>query len=92
MATLNIKNFPDRLYRRIKQRAGRNRRSMAQEVVQLLDEAGTRISPIMARSTARIFVTTASPLRVRANSGERRCRGLGTGFTSPPANRASTRI
>ena len=39
MATLNIKNFPDRLYRRIKQRAGRNRRSMAQEVVQLLDEA-----------------------------------------------------
>lgn len=39
MATLNIKNFPDRLYRRIKQRAGRNRRSIAQEVVQLLDEA-----------------------------------------------------
>jgi plasmid stability protein len=41
MATLNIKNFPDRLYRRIKQRAGRNRRSIAQEVVQLLDEAVT---------------------------------------------------
>ncbi len=39
MATLNIKNFPDRLYRRIKQRAGKNRRSIAQEVVQLLDEA-----------------------------------------------------
>ena len=39
MATLNIKNFPDRLYRRIKQRAGRNRRSIAQEVVQLLDDA-----------------------------------------------------
>jgi plasmid stability protein len=41
MATLNIKNFPDRLYRRIKQRAGKNRRSIAQEVVQLLDEATT---------------------------------------------------
>lgn len=39
MATLNIKNFPDRLYRRIKARAGRNRRSVAQEVVQLLDDA-----------------------------------------------------
>ena len=38
MATLNIKNFPDRLYRRIKQRAGKNRRSISQEVVQLLDE------------------------------------------------------
>ncbi len=39
MATLNIKNFPDLLYRRIKQRAGKNRRSITQEVVQLLDEA-----------------------------------------------------
>lgn len=39
MATLNIKNFPDRLYRRIKQRAGKNRRSIAQEVVQMLDDA-----------------------------------------------------
>jgi plasmid stability protein len=39
MATLNIKNFPDPLYRRIKARAGRNRRSIAQEIVQLLDEA-----------------------------------------------------
>ncbi|MEK6373600.1 MAG: hypothetical protein AABO58_12985 [Acidobacteriota bacterium] len=41
MATLNIKNFPDRLYRRIKQRAGRNRRSISQEVVHLLDGAVT---------------------------------------------------
>jgi len=39
VATLNIKNFPDRLYRRIRQRAGSNRRSIAQEVVQILDEA-----------------------------------------------------
>jgi plasmid stability protein len=29
MVTLNIKNFPDRLYRRIKVRAGKNRRSIA---------------------------------------------------------------
>jgi plasmid stability protein len=41
MATLNIKNFPDRLYDRIKKRAGKNRRSIAQEVVQLLDVAVT---------------------------------------------------
>lgn len=39
MATLNIKNFPDRLHRRIKRRAAGNRRSLAQEVVHLLDEA-----------------------------------------------------
>jgi plasmid stability protein len=41
MATLNIKNFPDRLYRRLKQRAGKNRRSISQEVVHLLDAAVT---------------------------------------------------
>jgi plasmid stability protein len=45
MATLNIKNFPDRLYRRIKQRAGKNRRSITQEVVQLLDEAVNSTAP-----------------------------------------------
>lgn len=39
MATLNIKNFPDRLHKRIKRRAAGNRRSIAQEVVFLLDEA-----------------------------------------------------
>jgi plasmid stability protein len=39
MATLNIKNFPDRLYRSIKQRAGKNHRSIAQEVVELLRDA-----------------------------------------------------
>jgi len=38
MATLIIKNFPDSLYRRIKQRAEKNRRSFSQEVVHLLDE------------------------------------------------------
>lgn len=46
MATLNIKNFPDRLYRRIKQRAGKNRRSISQEVVHLLDEAVTETPPV----------------------------------------------
>ncbi|HEV7239441.1 MAG TPA: hypothetical protein VGQ36_09385 [Thermoanaerobaculia bacterium] len=46
MATLNIKNFPDRLYRRIKLRAAKNRRSIAQEVVQILDEAAA--SPRMS--------------------------------------------
>jgi hypothetical protein len=46
MATLNIKNFPDRLYRRITQRAGRHRRSIAQEVIQLLDDAVTKPAPL----------------------------------------------
>ena len=39
MATLNIKNLPDALYRKLKARAKRQRRSVAQEVTVLLAEA-----------------------------------------------------
>jgi plasmid stability protein len=36
MATLNIKNFPDDLYKRLKARAKREGRSLAGEVTMLL--------------------------------------------------------
>ena len=39
MATLNVKNLPDGLYRRLKARAKRERRSVAQEVTVLLTQA-----------------------------------------------------
>ena len=39
MATLNIKNLPDVLYRKLQARAKRERRSMAQEVTHILSEA-----------------------------------------------------
>ena len=39
MATLNIKNFPEDLYSRLKSQAERERRSLSQEVIQLLDRA-----------------------------------------------------
>jgi hypothetical protein len=39
MATLNIKNLPDPLYRKLRARAKRQRRSVAQEVIQLLTQA-----------------------------------------------------
>ncbi|HEY8320451.1 MAG TPA: hypothetical protein VIG46_01495 [Candidatus Baltobacteraceae bacterium] len=39
MATLNVKGLPDELYRRLKARAERDRRSIAQEVSFLLSEA-----------------------------------------------------
>lgn len=39
VATLNLKNFPDRLYERLKEAARRERRSLAQEVIQLLERA-----------------------------------------------------
>jgi plasmid stability protein len=36
LATLNIKNLPDRLYKKLQARAKRERRSVAQEVTHLL--------------------------------------------------------
>lgn len=39
MATLNVKNLPDVLYRKLKARAKRERRSVAQEVTVLLMQA-----------------------------------------------------
>ena len=39
MATLNIKNLPDSLYRKLRARAKRERRSVAQEVIQVLTKA-----------------------------------------------------
>jgi plasmid stability protein len=39
MATLTIKNIPDPLYRRLKQKAGRHRRSLNGEVIASLEQA-----------------------------------------------------
>ena len=39
MATLNVKNLPDKLYRQLRKRALAQHRSIAQEVTHLLSEA-----------------------------------------------------
>ncbi|MFN2433115.1 MAG: Arc family DNA-binding protein [Gemmatimonadota bacterium] len=46
MATLNIKNFPDALYRKLQRRAKAQRRSMAQEVIAIVSEATGRPEPL----------------------------------------------
>lgn len=46
MATLNIKNMPDRLYRKLQARAKRERRSVAQQVTHLLDQALSTEEPL----------------------------------------------
>jgi len=46
MATLNVKNLPDGLYRKLKARAKRERRSVAQEVTVLLTEALDATAPV----------------------------------------------
>lgn len=46
MATLNIKNLPDSLYRKLQARAKRERRSVAQEVTYILSEALEASKPL----------------------------------------------
>jgi plasmid stability protein len=46
MATLNIKNLPDRLYRKIQARANREHRSIAQEVIHILSLATENANPL----------------------------------------------
>lgn len=46
MATLNVKDFPDELYGRLRERAARERRSVAQEVIHLLEGAVAEPEPL----------------------------------------------
>ena len=46
MATLNIKNLPDALYRKIQARARRERRSVAQEVIHILSQVTDQAAPL----------------------------------------------
>jgi plasmid stability protein len=46
VATLNVKNLPDRLYKKLQARAKRERRSVAQEVAHLLDAALDTAEPL----------------------------------------------
>ncbi len=46
MATLNVKNLPDGLYRKLQARARRERRSVAQEVTQILSDALETSKPL----------------------------------------------
>ncbi len=46
MATLNIKNVPDALYRKIQAKAKRERRSVAQEVIHILSQVTEQATPL----------------------------------------------
>jgi plasmid stability protein len=46
VATLNVKNLPDGLYRKIQKRARERRRSVAQEVTWILEQAVGRAEPL----------------------------------------------
>jgi plasmid stability protein len=46
LATLNVKNLPDALYRKLQKRARDRRRSVAQEVTLILEEAVALQEPL----------------------------------------------
>ena len=46
MATLNVKNLPDSLYRKLQERARQQHRSVAQEVTKILDDALETSDPV----------------------------------------------
>ncbi len=46
VATLNIKNLPDALYRKLQARAKRQHRSVAQEVTHILSQAVEQPEPL----------------------------------------------
>lgn len=46
MAVLNIKNFPDAIYKKLQARAKREHRSVAQEVTHLLSDALELAKPL----------------------------------------------
>lgn len=46
MATLNIKNLPDPLYKKLRARARRERRSVAKEVIHILSQATEEPAPL----------------------------------------------
>ncbi|MGH9368647.1 MAG: FitA-like ribbon-helix-helix domain-containing protein, partial [Thermoanaerobaculia bacterium] len=46
MATLNVKNLPDALYRKLQKRAKQQHRSVAQEVTKILDDAVESPEPL----------------------------------------------
>ena len=67
MATLNVKGLPDALYRKLKARAKRERRSIAQEVTVLLAHALEPPAPRSILSCAVLVrscgtVSTPSPM------------------------------
>jgi plasmid stability protein len=78
MATLTIKNIPEKLRQRLKQSAAQHRRSINGEAISCLEKAlvGDRVDPedFLARARAlrarmpRVFVTERD-LRVAKNQG-----------------------
>ena len=75
MATLNIKNLPDGLYRKLQAQTRRERRSVEREVTRLLTEPSSNVSDFpfsISSGSARITGSTSTPRRSLSSSMRRR--------------------
>lgn len=78
MATLTLKNVPDDLHQRLKERAARNGRSLNREAIRCLDDASRRPDPdtlleeaaaLRARLAAKGASFTAEEIEAAINQG-----------------------
>lgn len=67
MATLHVRNIPDKLYKRIQKLAGTENRSVTAVVIQLLSQA------LHAREARRTAAAAIDRIRARANEVELPC-------------------
>lgn len=72
MAAIVLKNVPDELQRRLKAEAGRNRRSMAQEAVMILERSLQTIAPIKLPTPVEPLKRITSAMVLRATRAGRR--------------------
>lgn len=56
MPTLTLKNVPETLYRRLKERAERNHRSLNREAIRCLEEAAGESAPASGRLDPQAFL------------------------------------
>lgn len=66
MATLYVQNVPDNLYEALRRQAQQNRKSIAAEVVSLLERAVPTHEELKAR---REFLRQARRIQLRASAG-----------------------
>ncbi len=72
MAILNIKNLPDELYARLKARAEREHRSVAQEVTHILDQVLRDSAPLSILSLPGLGKAVWAPVDAATHVDEER--------------------
>lgn len=79
MATLNVKNLPDSLYRKLQKRAKQQHRSVAQEVTKILDDALEPLNSLSILTLRGLGKSSGPEWRRRLASRSSASRGTDSG-------------